>query len=358
MGWLVTQNRKIVLVAMLVGCVAWLSRSYWLPATMRDRHESESASIAAENLDFGETWESNSFHWPVIFQNHSTGTVQIEGFGTSCDCVRPNIDSLAIPSGEQRRVEYTLDLTKDRPLFVEHNGWPASFQIGAKCKDSNGTYRRLSWNLHGTVKSVLSIEPEALSFGDSLIWGCEYQPRTATVRVLGPVESVSIANMPGAITCQLTQAPHGYKLKVAPSSKLSPGNFNKDIYLEVHLQNSKDVIYRVLPVSGSVTQKVVALPQSVRFGAIPLGQRVEGTITLNSRTAEIIKSVDAEPPSGMTIERSSPKDAGWLIQFRQDVAEKGEHRVVLDFRVRLSSNETLTLPISISWFGMSKDTGG
>ena len=67
--------------------------------------------ITANALNMGTIWESDEFAWTVPIENHEAIPVQVESFGTTCNCLSIEPKSFVLGPGERRDLALKIDLT-------------------------------------------------------------------------------------------------------------------------------------------------------------------------------------------------------------------------------------------------------
>jgi hypothetical protein len=67
--------------------------------------------IPPEALNMGTIWESDQFAWTVPIENHEAIPVEVESFGTTCNCLSIEPKSFVLQPGEQRRLALKINLT-------------------------------------------------------------------------------------------------------------------------------------------------------------------------------------------------------------------------------------------------------
>jgi hypothetical protein len=345
--------RRLFVLSLLTAGAVWFGRGWWLPAVAPPRPSDDPSRHlqVVGRLDFGEAWESVEHSMEVTLRNTGHVALPIREFDTSCDCARVVEKELTIPPGEERSVTLKLDLTRNKPAIASWASWPVRYRLRAAWTGADGQRRVSSWQIHGTAKAVLKVESASIWAGDDLVRGQAGESRSILISPLLPKHTVTLREEPDGLHCRLEQVVEGYRLHVSPGTGLPVGFFSKDVVLAVECPSSRPLPNQVVTVFGTVNDAVIAIPGSLSLGVVPVDSAVEHCVTLHHRRGAAFELAEIERPAAMTVVSRQYHDGIWRIALSQRVTASGTCSASLKFRVRLASGETMTVPVSLTWFG-------
>jgi hypothetical protein len=350
-------KRSIWLVA-LFGCILAAIGGRWLATSpTKEVAEKPGLRINPNSLDFGEAWESDSLRWPVEFENTDKKPICIERFDIGgCDCVKVDVERLMIPAGGRGTVTAVLDLTRHRPAVISGESWPDRLPLRVECRESTGRKSQMGWFIQGKVKALVTVEPGFIWFGDDLLRGTAGQPRQVLIRPLVPLNDLLISSQPEGFECTLKRVSNGYKLTATPTNRLPSGFISRDLRLSVYDRHDKLLPAQTITIFGTVTESVAALPRSTSFGPVRVGEIGAASITVGSRIALPFEVTKIESPPGLLILEQGKQNDQWHVRIEQRLDGLGSQSVTMKIHVRLSSGETVNLPVTFTWCGVAAET--
>jgi hypothetical protein len=243
--------------------------------------------LAAEpsSLDFGVVWNSGSFHWKLPIRNTSDATIDVKRVGGSCSCTSVSPSAFVLKPGERVELAITYDLAS-RTRDAE--GTTALFENGIVAYGP-GSVPIASWTVRGLVKQGISCVPRELTFGDSLICGQPYSPRTLEVTCVEPCRSFAAIIDPrygAAFVTNASDDHRHFQVKVAPSASLGLGMHKFDVALSATLQSGERLPAVPVPIQARVVGDLRILPDVTHFGDVTLGEAREQTVSVSSRTGQ------------------------------------------------------------------------
>jgi hypothetical protein len=351
----------IVGVALLAGVGA-----YWGGKTLhRAKAEQESLVVNPSALDFGEPWEDAGFVWEVPITNRGSSDVRVVEFEGSCACLAIEPKSLTVPAGETRSVRLTIDLTIN-PQRAAREGDAApraenpvrdfSLQVAVRLQGPHGeTMPPVVWTLQGRVRTVLTVEPRTVSFGDSLIQGQPFPSRSVTVTAHTRLQDLDVVCKPDLVSAQLERVPgdHAkYELTIRPRGDVPVGPFQCSIFLQPrHGEGPLPCV--LLPVDGRVLADIQAFPPAVNYGAGRMGGKLSETVVLRSwsSTPFEVERVEQEMP-GAAVELVKGEAAEKRFRITQVVKKEGDQSGTVRFHVRPKGGEVRVILVPLGYLGV------
>jgi hypothetical protein len=195
----------------------------------------EGLSVKPSALEFGDAWEEKNFVLKLPIQNVTNHDIKIHDFALSCGCLDIEPRSLTIPASQEREVALKVDLTQQRGL-PEIGQAERLFAVQITPLQNMQAWPRTGWNLHGTVKSRITLDRLAIGFSDSPVKGEPpvTQAAMATVHIsakaLIPRYDSKIITV--VVKPQEASANH-FDVEVSPTATLSPGPFKTELALDL-----------------------------------------------------------------------------------------------------------------------------
>lgn len=350
------------LIAALV-LAGWIG-GYWMAASWRDQQKFLLPVVAESALNFGEVWEDQAFRWELPVQNRGLTQLRVTEFASNCACLSIEPPMMEIEPGETRSAQLKLDLSyrtnsadANKETSKTDDGQVRTFtlRIAAKVQTGNGTMLPSAvWTIWGKVRPVLTVDPRAITFGDSLIVGQPRPTRSLKIRTYVALDELRGKCDPDCATVQVSQFPDdrsNYIVTIRPGGELKAGSWKTSIVLEP--RTAKESLPRVvIPAEARVLEDIQTTPVSISFGAHRLGQMVHETIVLRSwRGAHFeVARVECE---GKDLTASPMKMDPALKEYRvmQRITALENQRGGVRFHVRAAGSEVQVLTVPVNYFG-------
>jgi hypothetical protein len=346
----------------------------WLAVFTGRAKPFEPLFIAPNDLDFGRVWEDRAFERDIHVQNQYGYPLTTIELAASCDCTRVEPLSLSLGAGGNATIHVVVDLARararqrrppvtapgegrspgERPPEVEYQ---VAAEIGARCKGVHGGWLPVqTWALTGNSRMAMSIEPDAVSFGDSLVEGQAFPSRVVQLHAYVPLARVAAKTDSDVVDVELRgSADDGTdrQIVIRPKAGLGAGTHRCEVLIGGETPNGESLPQRRFPVELQVLGDVAATPTAINFGAYPRGSTVAETLVIQTRSGAAIdvECLDLDSP-GTRVEtvRSDPS----FKQFRvnQEVTDVGEHKGTLRFLVRRHGEGEVAIPIAVRYLGL------
>jgi hypothetical protein len=229
--------------------------------------------------------------------NEGTEVVEVVAVEASCDCTSVDPTEFTVPPGESVLLRVAIELPSQRAGGPDRRLFSESVKLllpGMSRRDSP------SWSIRGEAIAPLHFETDVVTFGSPLEYGTEYgsevlpfvaAPAVNRVEVDSQSEGFSVASHPNADV-----DPCAWLLEVRPSEMLLPGRFAARIVVQAYEGAGQACgMPATVRVTGEVVADVSADPESVIFGAKPVGEGSVGRVTLRSRSGSLFRvaSIDS-----------------------------------------------------------------
>jgi hypothetical protein len=330
--------------------------AYWFPLPGRgSARVPEKLVISSSCLDFGEVWENKSFVWPLVVQNPTTEDVKIREFGFSCSCTGIEPKGLTIPAGESREIRLTIDLRarKEADLTADLRSFDVTIdpQLGEKGTKSS----RLAWTIRGRVRSAIRLEQRIVDLGRHSEASQPLASQEVLVTSFVPLHGITAtADTPDlqVSVAPKAETPGQFRVVISPKT-FEIGAIDAKITLVPQQTEHQPLPGKTLTVVGRIVNDIEISPPSAAFGARPVGEVVEETVSLRSLTGRQLEvtgtTVDGD---GLIVERGARDESSEpRFLLRQRIAKKGEQTNRITMTVRTAGAKEAQVVLEVSYLG-------
>lgn len=350
--WSETGRGRIII---LLGVMGLFALVFWMAMKSRRMLTPKSALVVDEQyLSFGEVWEDPAFVWTLPIRNTTNQDVEIAGFAMDCSCSRIEPSALSIPAQGKAEVRLTLDL-RNRPR--SHSDLERrDFKVHIQPRLTKGTMMLSNWMLHGKVRQPFLIEPPLVDFEDKLVRGQPFVPISVSITTRMKITELTAHSDSPILRVKAmrdTKEPNRFRLVVRPSESTAGEWFHQQIRL-VALTPNKMKIFGTLLVVGRVLEDVGLQPESFSFGAQSVGVKVQGTVTLQSRSGQefSIQAIDGEGSRSVAFHLDRRwKDGRQSYIVSCPVEQLGNQKNKIRVKVKTPQG-LLNVPLQISYYGV------
>jgi hypothetical protein len=312
----------------------------------------EGLAIPSENLDLGEVWEANNVTLELPILNTSRRDVEVGKFISSCGCTEIRPSTLSIAPGETKKIFLTLDLTHRAASELGASRRP--FRVAFYPLIQNTDQRESSkWELHGTIKSRVTLDTPTIHFGSQPICGEKPASQRLLATVHVPCKGLEVNVDPRVATVtvkRLAVNSDRFEVIIFNNPSLAPGNFHVDATIDVEESTGGRIMAVRLPIDGEMLPEVRLLPERILLAPKPVGEIAEATVTLQAPKEEEIAvdhiELDGDGVSA-TLADIKGIPTGRVYIIRQSMSKEGEHRSVVKFVVRRSNDKLSTIPVEV-----------
>lgn len=311
--------------------------------------------VAAERLSLGDLWEDTRFKWLLPIQNRGDKDVDVDTFFASCMCVTTQPRRLLIPAGESRTLELTLDLTP-QPSKRPPTTWPFEVRLQPAILGPRGNFIFLKgWELHGTVRRVLSLPRYQLDFGKHSERSQPLPAQPLAITSLGSLRG--IAAECGSMSFQAEVKPvrgsnSRFELTISPKGIVPIGAHQFEVHVIAELAMGQKVTSRGISVTAEVVSDIQPSPPVVHFGPQTVGEMCEESVTLSSMTVSPFKVVGyLLEASGVAVQADPQQGAGAIFQIRQRIVRGGHQSGSILFQVETCEGAMRDVKVPIQYYG-------
>lgn len=262
--------------------------------------------IDQRHLDFGEVWEQSRFDWKLPVSNCSEKRIRISRIAADCRCTHVVPEALELQPGETQNLRVTLDLTRKAPS-TKGNISVRPFETTLRLFVADRIPKAQICTLRGRVReNPISVVPPRLDFGNELVVGGAAKSYSAILKLRNADAasdvraSVHPKSMGSALIVPVEDQSSQYQLHIQPAQSLKPGSFSFRVRVRAIYESVETNPFCEVPVTGTIVQEPVAIPDEVRFGLHPVGTGVHESLVLRSRTGRRF-SVEKILCSGMEL---------------------------------------------------------
>jgi hypothetical protein len=281
--------------------------------------ESTKLWIPPDALNMGTIWESEEFAWTVPIDNHELSPIEIQSFGSTCNCLSIEPQSFVLGPGQRRDLYLKIDLTSQvKPTGEVSVGlWPVLKNQHTKPEGPIGP----EWQIAGQVRRVLKFD-RRIYLGQHSELAQPLPVRSIPIEVLVPLVSLSAKSDLAGFSAKVERL-EGAKTIVHLSSvtKRDLGAFKGTVTLWPIVKGGERLPAQRLEFEGRIVSDVEAVPPVVQVGGRLLGESFEEIVQLRSLTGRALVGVRAEVEGdGLTVECV---EAGQRYRIRQEVSSLG-----------------------------------
>lgn len=335
---------------------------------MRQHDDTGGLKISNASLNLGHVWESPEYRWPISVANTTPEYMDSVRVSASCSCVSAFPSAFSLPAEGSTQVQLLLNLQKNG-VNTQRLSWPFDVQVFAF---SNGRDTKpTTWNVKGTVhQSPLEILPTHVDFGDSLVFGSEFHPKHLEVICRRKISSLSVSADESVVAVSLKPTGNDrYRVVIQPRSDLEFGDHDFLLLFQADVSQSdlppslaRVCDYR-LPCTANVVQGGYAVPASINFGVVKIGQTLTETVSVGHLLKSVefsvaakIEEVEADSPTDIEPDQNSGLSAQRKIfRISQRADKLGPNSSTATFIVSLPGHTAQTINVPISYHAIAAD---
>jgi len=296
----------------------------------------------------GTIWQTDElvleFH---LVNNSPKQSFKVGPIRGTCLCTEVRPESLTILPGQSAAVKAVVDLDAFRPNRAPLSSFAET--VIALVDEQSAEPSPLLMRARGVVRPSYRVEPDTLRFGRVIQQnGAE---SAAEVECLWgmPVSRMEVVEVPGWADASFEPlAEQAYRLKVRVKQGVEYGPLKGRVRFRA-LGTSEPFVTRSLSLTGFVEDDIIALPSSLLFGAVPLGQEQSAIITILSRKGEQFQVLRIEKTgSQVTTERESavrPGQCRYRIGLRPDRLGVVQERATFHLGTRCGRERLVTVGV-------------
>lgn len=237
--------------------------------------------VPTANLNIGAVWEEEGFVWQLPIRNVANDTIEIRKFNNSCGCTAIEPPHLTIQPGATSTVKLTIDLAHRSHAEAEFAQRP--FAVSVQPVTSRTRAGGVGWQIHGTIRSRVTLDTKSVHFGDRPIHGRPAVTRKVLATVHIPCQDLEVSVNPAIATATVKRRnddPPRFEITISVNPDLPPGYFQTQAKLSVVAPNGKRELASILPIAGEMRTEVRLLPERVLLAPTPIGETAEAVVTL------------------------------------------------------------------------------
>lgn len=317
----------------------------------------EGLMVPVANLDIGEVWEEKDFVWELPIRNLARDTIEIRKFANSCSCTAIEPPRLTIQPGETATVKLTIDLT--HRSYAESGLVQRPFTLSVHPITRQTRHNGSGWQIHGTIRSRVTLEAKSLHFGDQPVRGQPTVTRQVLATVHVPCQGLKVTVNPLVATATVNRReddPKRFEITIAVNPELPPGNFQTEAQISVVNPSGKRELAFILPIAGEMQPEVRLLPARVLLMPTPIGETAEAVVTLQvpPEVKVALDHIEIDDPS-LRVEPAyiAGIPADHAYRLLQKVSKAGKQTNAARFFFRKQGQKILALPVEICYHGES-----
>jgi hypothetical protein len=181
-------------------------------------------------------------------------------------------------------------------------------------------------------------------------------PQKVIVTSLVPVQNLTAASNSHQLQVRVKRLhddPRRFELVIAPT-KLPVGSFQFEITVVPQASDDERLPRKSLRVTGWVVSDYQASPPHAMFGARPVGEIAQETLTLHSLTGQHFDVIGTIfEGDGLVVEKAPLETSvGPSFVLKQQITKIGEHVGKVVFRLRTKEGKETEVVVSVSYLGI------
>jgi uncharacterized protein DUF1573 len=316
----------------------------------------EGLAVSKTALDMGEVWEAKDHQHTVPIRNLTSNKIEIDDFALSCGCVDIGPKPVIIQPGETSELHLTVDLTEQRRLN-QLGVAQRQFAVQITPIQKKGAWPLERWNLHGLVKSRVTLDKFGVSFGEQPIKGENPPAQTVLATTHVPYRKLEPSFNSRILSVQVVpqrDQQNQVALIVPPNPSLPAGPFTSDLTLVVIGEAGERLPGVTIPVSGIMQNEIRLLPARVVLGSNPLGSKAEAHVVLQKpdNTKVSVEQIEIDSPD-VDIELVSVEGlpSGRTYRVRQKITKLGDQLSQVRFIVRKENQQPMKVIMEVCYRG-------
>lgn len=304
-------------------------------------------------LDVGTVWAQTQFPWKLRLENNTEHDVAISSLEASCQCTSIEPVKFVVPAKGSVEITLLLDLVPNTRASLATE--PVPFSVDIIAHVAGQPAERMSWTLTGAIRKSAHFSPADVFFDEaSNQWAPEhrFESQEVSFSVPVPLREVRVSVHPadrGSAAAGLTTSTSGI-VNITPALGIRSGPFAFDVELTGVTVSGEQLPVSVLPVRGVCLRDIYAVPAAVTLGACRIGDVVETTVVLDSRTKRLF-SVESitEPSDVLQVEPfQGAGESVCLFHIRQKIVSEGPQHGEVVLRISTpgaASTDDIIIPI-------------
>jgi hypothetical protein len=314
--------------------------------------------IAAARLDFGHAWEDRHFLWVLPIENRRSHDIEIVEFSSSCTCSMLEPRSLNIPAGQSREVRLTLDLTAQRSKLPDAEWRDFEVRLWPRVQRASLNAPAKGWAIRGRVHTAIRFEQPVLDLGRHSELSQPLTPQTIVVTSYVPLRDLTVISSSPDFQVQTQRSADEqsqFELMISPKAHLPVGAVQFQITAVPQTSAGQQLPGKSLPVTGLILSDLQASPPAALFGARPIGEVAQETVTLHSLTGQRFTVTDmAVDADDLAIERVlTEKTVEPAFILKQRVTKQGHQAGRAVIRVETTKGSTAEISVPVSYLGIA-----
>jgi hypothetical protein len=312
-------------------------------------------------IEVGEVWASPQFECAIPLENLESSNARVNLDTSTCGCsAKADAKSplVTIPSGSTQSATVKLNLYRFAPTDSAPE-W--AFEIPVKLlvewQDVDST-RRSNFKIvtvSGRARRFFQLDRSMVNFSASHVHGEEWPPEFVILSCAKPVDSLTaVADPNDAITnvIPLSESNDIFQVSVIPSSQLPVGVFSFALNIDA-VSTDGSVHAIAVRACGQNLARLRAVPSTVAFGPVPLGEVRSERISIVTHTTTALASVSANADNDLLRVVSNDSLERHELEVSLTTSTPGEGRAVVSAVATFIDGKNLSLTIPVSWRGLT-----
>ena len=330
---------------------------FWL-SSKRSINASPNAGLVVpeDRLCLGSVYVDDRLAWKIPIHNPTSRNIEVADVESSCRCTSVQPSAFTVPAGETVEIVAHLDLSRQDWTRTSEVARPFAVRLAPVFNTPVSAVT--PWEVHGQVRCPIAFSMPHLDLGESFVQGSQPPEADVPVVCLEPLQDLGATCVPALAEAEIVRSPGGgrvsaWTIHVSPNADLSQGPFKFDLTLSGNTAGGSAFNGIRIPVSGRVVPDAQVVPSQLVFGMVPLGDQMEQTVVVGSRTGMPIVGLDvASESKHLSVERSSVDAAPAEFRVHQPAAGLGFHRSEVTFTLRYEDEGSSEAVLPVSYFGL------
>lgn len=198
-------------------------------------------AIPADQLDFGEIWESEDSHITAQLFNPGDRPVQVRGFERNSCCGPQKIEPEVFRLEPRQSHEIHLHFDSRSRLPIPNRAARRNYEFQLRPivdRNSHSKSAESAWIFRGIIKSRITTDWPMIHFGDNLVRGQGFRPQRVVLRTHMPTSRIDVRSDKSRLSWEVKRIDQWtFQLQVRPHATLGSGSFESTMTISIIDEN-------------------------------------------------------------------------------------------------------------------------
>ncbi len=346
--------RALIWVSVAVILTFWLSNRLGVRSPSgggRPVAEAAILSVPEELLNIGEIWENERLKWVAPLKNVTGEEVEVGDIVSTCNCTSVEPRKLTIPPGETREICITIDASATKVSETERWGLEVGIiPVIIRPKEA----RLPPWTIRGLVRRTVRFYEPVLDLGSHSQVAQPLPVRKTSFVASSAVGSMRVVtDVPGFRAEIYNHGDGPHELRLEQKAVLPNGRHRFNVVVTPESLSGDLLPPRTLPVVLTILNDFQPTPPLAVFGARPLGDTAEETVSFSSLTNRRFQVVGfVVKGKGLSVEKMRADKDAEVFLLKQQIEQLGQNEGKVTFTMKDNAGTETEVPLIASYLGV------